>query len=231
MNKSNYKIINKGFTPTPNFIKKVNLVWGFTLVELMVVISIFVIITTITIFNYGDFRSSVSLQNLTDDIALSIRKAQGFAVGARGVETGTDVVFTNSYGMHFSINSNGTGLEGSDKSFVMFASTDKVYDKTTGACGGVLNECIEVFNITSADKIEEIWLNGTQKMPQNSSVDVIFTRPDTRASFCYRPTFSSSCLTDYSEIKIVISNGQTDESGKRKTKSISVQNTGQISIE
>ena len=35
---------NKGFTPTPNFSKKRNLVWGFTLIELMVATSIFVVI-------------------------------------------------------------------------------------------------------------------------------------------------------------------------------------------
>jgi len=33
-----------GFTPTPNFSKKGNLVWGFTLIELMVATSIFVVI-------------------------------------------------------------------------------------------------------------------------------------------------------------------------------------------
>ncbi len=38
------KLKNKGFTPTPNLYKKANLVSGFTLIELMVATSIFVMV-------------------------------------------------------------------------------------------------------------------------------------------------------------------------------------------
>ncbi|MCX6753554.1 MAG: type II secretion system protein, partial [Candidatus Nomurabacteria bacterium] len=202
---------------------------GLTLIELMVVISIFLVITTTVIFNYGTFNSNVSLQNLTDDVALSIRKAQGFAIGARAVGDN----FRNSYGMHFSVDSSPLGsLSGSNKSFLMFsvptADTKKYTDNGSmnDVCGNGSNQCIESFNITSADNIKELQIDDVSKVA--GSIDIIFTRPNTRAYFCYRANASSDCVTA-SRVNIVISNGQTGD--KERTKTISVQNTGQISIQ
>ncbi len=198
---------------------------GLTLIELMVVISIFLVITTTVIFNYGTFNSNVFLQNLTDDVALSIRKAQGFAIGARAIGD----KFTYSYGMHFSVDPNNIDLDGSNKAFLMFSipvGNSKQYDNT-GGCGGT-NECMELFNITSADNIKELRIDDVSKVA--GSVDIVFTRPNTRAAFCYRANMGSPCDTTASRVDIIISNGQT-EVGKEKFKTISIQNTGQISIQ
>lgn len=51
---------------------------GFTLIEFIVIISIFAIMSAVALFNYQGFRSSVSLGNLSRDIALTIRQAQVF---------------------------------------------------------------------------------------------------------------------------------------------------------
>ena len=209
---------------------------AFTLVELMVTISIFLIITSVTIVNYSSFKSNVSLQNLTDDIALSIRKAQSFAIGARAV----DQDFNKSYGIHFSADENTNGVDGSkNKSFLIF-SVPKA-DITAGytdkdICTVTLN-CIELFKITSTDKIKEISIvggsnNGNDK---NESIDIIFTRPDPRARFCYTKSSgvgygTVNCDSGISSASIVISNGKTGD-GEEKTKTITVQNTGQISIQ
>lgn len=212
---------------------------GLTLVELIVVISIFLIITSVVLFNYSNFNSSVSLQNLTDDIALSIRKAQSFAIGARGVKESNEVVdFTKSYGVHFSVEESTSmtnPLFGSNKSFLMFstlASVNKSYDSGSGSCGSTTTECIELFEILSNDKIKSIVATGDDSIikpsSNNASVDIVFTRPDPRAVFCYKSTPVSSCES-LSRVDVVISNNQTD--GTEKIKTISVQNTGQISIQ
>lgn len=211
---------------------------GLTLVELLVVIAIFLVITTVAMFNYGDFNSSVSLQNLTDDVALSIRKAQSFAIGARGVKENEDVVFTKSYGVHFSINSQDPAkpLAGSNKSFLMFYSSPTnrqyVYDPINTTCGDGANQCIELFNIMSIDEIKEITaydVNNNRIL--SNSVDIIFTRPDPRAYFCYKESAESACNNTASRVEIKISNGRTGTGEIEKTKIISVQNTGQISIQ
>lgn len=211
---------------------------GLTLVELMVVISIFLMITGVTIFQYGTFRSNVSLQNITDDIALSVRKAQSFAIGARGVKNNIGGVdFDKNYGMHFTIDTSPVVYqEGTNKSFILFSSVDKKYDySASGVCGdSTSNECIELFNITTADQIEEIWVDGVQMNAQKASIDVVFRRPDPRAYFCYRSANTDSngnCDNlNISSVKIVVSNGQTDLT-KKKIKTISIQNTGQISVQ
>lgn len=209
---------------------------GLTVVELLVVISIFLVITGVTIFNYGDFRSNVSLQNLTDDIALSVRKAQSFAIGARSPNTSGG--FDNSFGIHFSLDGESIdSLKGNIKSFLMFSisksESDKkyVYNGSSSVCG-VNNSCVELFKITTADYIKYIVLNNDINNPKSSgSLDVVFTRPDPRAYFCYRANTSNSlesCLTPApSSVMIVITNGLYGE--KEKTKNITIQNTGQIS--
>ena len=223
---------------------------GLTLVELMVVISIFSIITSVTIFNYASFRSNVSIQNLSDDVALAIRKAQSFAIGVRASKGGS---FENSYGVHFSINSNHTDQDGSlsgyNKSFLMFSditnpsNRTKVYDYDVSNiyCSVIGVECIELFKITTPDVIKDIIyydnLGGVVSSIDNgntqASIDIVFTRPSPGAEFCYRVTTnpSESCNPiTISSMGIVISNGQTDAT-KKKTKTIYVQNTGQISIQ
>ena len=202
---------------------------GLTLIELMVVVAIFLIITATVIFNYGSFNSNVSLQNLTDDVALSIRKAQGFAIGARAVGDS----FTNSYGMHFSLDKNPLGsLSGSERSFLMFsvpvADPQKYTDtgSMSDVCGNNTNECVELFNITSNDVVKEFKIDDA--VVNTGSVDILFTRPNTRANFCYRANGGSVCAPA-SRVDITISNGQENE--LEKTKTISIQNTGQISIQ
>jgi prepilin-type N-terminal cleavage/methylation domain-containing protein len=90
---------------------------GVTLIELMVVISIFAIISATVIVDYRSFSSSISTQNLADDIALSIRKAQGYAIGVRGYNN----IF-NGYGIHFALDIK--DVEGpyycSSKLFILF---------------------------------------------------------------------------------------------------------------
>jgi prepilin-type N-terminal cleavage/methylation domain-containing protein len=208
---------------------------GLTLIELLVVISIFMIITSVAIFNYGNFSSTVSLQNLTDDIALSIRKAQSFAIGARAIKESNDAVdFNQRYGVHFSMNETlESPLAGSTKSFLMFSSLNKEYVESTSACGSVSNECIELFDITSVDKIEGIKAyDGVGNLLTNSStssIDIVFTRPDPKANFCYKEFSNSTCNTSVSRVDIIITNDKLDQ--EKRIKTISVQNTGQISIQ
>lgn len=51
---------------------------GFTLIEFIVIISIFAIMASIALLNFNGFRSNISLSNLANDIGLTIRQAQVF---------------------------------------------------------------------------------------------------------------------------------------------------------
>lgn len=55
---------------------------GFSLVEFIVIISIFAIMAGVALFNFGGFNSTVSLNNLAHDVALTIRQAQVYGISA-----------------------------------------------------------------------------------------------------------------------------------------------------
>ena len=62
---------------------------GFTMVEMLVVIAIFGIVTTILLFNLPTFRNQASLDLVAQEVAITIRGAQVFGGGGRvGVDTG-----------------------------------------------------------------------------------------------------------------------------------------------
>ena len=76
---------------------------GFTLIELMVVIAIFTLITTIALFDQGKMNSNVLLTNLAYDIALSVRQAQSYGIGVKysdpvpsGIDGGYGIYVTKS---------------------------------------------------------------------------------------------------------------------------------------
>jgi type II secretory pathway pseudopilin PulG len=209
---------------------------GVTLVELLVVIIIFMVISGITLFSYGKFNSSLSLQNLADDVALSVRKAQGYAISARGYGPS----FIHRYGVHFSTNTNTSNLSaGSNKSFVLFSDIDNDeiydYDIGSGVCGDPdQSECLEILNITSSDKITGVYRwdgNGDETLiSPNGSTDIFFKRPNPEPSFCIRDDVDTfSCDYDNNDVtyvKIEISNDRAPG----VYKFIYVYNNGQISV-
>lgn len=208
---------------------------GVTLIELLVVITIFMIISTITIFDYGKFRFSTSIQNLADDIALSVRKAQSYAIGVRGYGAS----FGEGYGIHFMINPVASSpYSGSNKSFIIFVDIDKdgKYDfDSTKQCGTpeLGNECLEVLNIISTDKISGInyKIRNSDPKPLDVSgvIDISFKRPNPEPTFCnrYDNINSSSCGIDsisFIEIKI------TNDINPGIFKIVTIWNNGQISV-
>lgn len=215
---------------------------GTTLVELMVVIFIFVIITGVTIFNYGKFNSSISIQNLADDIALTVRRAQSYAIGVRGY----DESFIGGYGIHFSPKSLVVGQEykGSNKSFVLFTDLGATpsarnqkynYPSSYDGCGTPApgNECIEILNILSTDSISGITIfegSSPTTVPTDGSVEILFYRPNPEPVFCYRSDITdTSCdlSSAISSVKIRISN---ITNGQTVSKTVTVSNNGQISV-
>jgi prepilin-type N-terminal cleavage/methylation domain-containing protein len=205
---------------------------GFTVVEMLVVLAIFAIISSIVISNYSDFRSSVSLENLSQDIALSIRRSQIYAMSVKGT-TGVGPTPFPAYGIHFSNESSPSySYGGSQKSFIIFAdlppsTSPASYDQSSNTCGysnlATGNECVEEVTINSTDFIKELCVNSTCGL--SGSLDISFTRPNSDASFCFILPLGNSCAGSVSSASIFIS------SLDGKTKKISVWNTGQISIQ
>lgn len=211
---------------------------GFTLVELLVVLSIFVIVSSLILFDYNGLRSGASLNNLSADISLSIRRAQSYAIGAYSSSSN----FNYGYGVHFSTDHAVVGSNpqnGSNKSFVLFTdvSGNKLYDLNPigipckQANLSATSECSELLSITTPDEISALYINGSATpVPAGGVVDIMFLRPNPDAYFCYRANpNSTSCdsSTTISNVRIEISS--LNKARGYPTKSITVWNTGQIS--
>lgn len=208
---------------------------GMTLVELLVVLSIFIMITGLIMFDYGSFKSATSTQNLANDIALSVRKSQSYAIGVRGVSA----TFQYGHGIHFTTNpDNSNILAGSNKSFVLFSDVptgspptynDRYNYPSSGICSTPTseNECEEILTILGADKINAIYLEDVKKT--EGMLDIVFRRPNPDAFFCFRVNVGDSCTTNASNVTIEVSNGKIGED--QITRKIMIWNTGQISVE
>jgi len=203
---------------------------GFTMIELVVVIAIVALISSLIIFNYSSFNSASSLENVSQDIALTIRKAQVSAIGVKGVTVGLATEFP-PFGVSFSlVPSNTSNLMGDEKSFIYFADLgatgDKQYNPGSGdACGNlsVGNECMDIVKIKTQEVISEICADSVcYNKGDSPKVDIVFTRPYPEASFKF---YKGSSKVSVSSVGIRL------KSLDNKIKTITVWNTGQISVQ
>jgi len=141
---------------------------GMTYVELIVVLSIFSIMTSVVLFNYGAFQAKVDIKNLASDIALKIVEAQKSALSGK---LSTQVFISKpAYGLYFNTSPS--------TSFIYFAdfNNNKIYDETP----------LDTILITKNNSISRIdsYLNSfpTQIL---TPMSIIFKRPDSSAVFSY----------------------------------------------
>lgn len=144
-----------------------------TFLELVVVLGIFGAISATVLFNYSDFSTNVHLQNLAQDIALQIKKAQTDAVSgkvpvlsdAQNQNIGALVPpdWTPSYGIAFSTSQD---LQRSFMYYFNHGYQDIQFEDfddlaaggyTPGSCGANQDsECLDEVRITSGDFISLI---------------------------------------------------------------------------
>ncbi len=204
---------------------------GLSMIELIVTVGIFVMITTVVLASYPKFGSRIVLDNIAYQIALSIRQTQTYGLSVK--EFSTVGVFPG-YGIYFPFPAN------DNKSFTIFADIDGDNKYNLSGCGVVGSECLEKFTIQSSEMIYALCGNlkkdGIAKFSKISdisgvvgcgsinSLHVSFTRPDPDANvtaYLGGTSYDSS----YSDVEIVISNPRGD------VKTIVIWPTGQIYVE
>ncbi|MFA6257806.1 MAG: type II secretion system protein [Candidatus Paceibacterota bacterium] len=147
---------------------------GMSYVELIVVLSIFAALSSVVIFNYGDFQDRVDIKNVASDIALKIVEAQKSSINGvlppPGYNYDADT-WKPAYGVYFDIVNN-------NKQFIYFADLngDFIYNESA----------IDTINITKGNVIEKIEncsdANCTL-FPSVSPLSIFFRRPDSSAIF------------------------------------------------
>ncbi len=215
---------NNPMSKKPSAMRKPKTNRGFTLAELLVTLSLFVVLTTIVLFNSSRFNGSILLTNLAYDIAITIRQAQNFGINVREVSNESDLTkkFQHAYGVHFDKDKN--------TNFILFADIDdnKKYSNDSTACKDN-PECVDTYNFKRVNKISKICVTSLGidycSDPALSKLDIMFIRPNPDAIV----KGIKSDNTEYSNIteaKITISSGDDTN-----TRNIVVNSTGQISVE
>ncbi len=184
---------------------------GFTLVELLVTLSIFTILTGVVLFNQSKFNSTILLTDLAYDTALTVRQAQMYGINIKEFNTGASGDTGNfvPYGVHFATSS--------PKSFILFA--DLTYSSSTEGNDGrygkntlatidpsicqIEKGCVSRYSIKRGNYIKQICeeeLDVTQKAcstspdTSKSSLDVVFKRPNPDAQIRFNDSTTVSSV-------------------------------------
>ncbi|MEQ1666552.1 MAG: type II secretion system protein [Bdellovibrionales bacterium] len=216
---------------------------GFTLVELLVTLSVFTVVSAVTLANYPKFNNQTAITALAQQIAISIREAQVYGVAVKNSSTTASVVAQNvypAYGIYFATTTASTTY-GSGTSYSVF------FDKVTGTGPAPyfkpigddyftdLSELVETVRIQNGNRI--IGLCGVELTPPGNTTcvpaywaNVVFRRPNPDAIIKIVKTNTlwpsgSPTLVEVSRLDITIRS--RDQS---LTKVIQIYSSGQINV-
>lgn len=196
---------------------------GFTLVELMVSVAIFVFMTALLVAKYGNFNSQTLLTNEAYDVALALRTAQTYGLSVKNVNGVGD--YQNSYGMDFntSYTNSPNCTTPNSQQFVLKSSP---IGQGAVTCG--LNT-ISTYNFKSGVSIQSMCIGSSLSCKPVDQLYIYFVRPypDAHISAAL-PVFGgywflSAVGNKYARITI-----GTDSSN---TRNISVYDNGQIAVD
>ncbi len=181
---------------------------------MLVVLAIIVVVTAIALTSQSKFNQTLVLANTAYDVALSIRNAEIYGIGSRGLGTSANT----GYGVDFRTLPSST--------FIFFADTysnpgaaDSCHPTTTpsapdakpGNCvyDSSRSEAVQTYTLNNGIKVTNFCAvkNGTTYCASGGGssatvLDIVFARPNTSASISVRSStqtlaqnMDSACLT------------------------------------
>lgn len=199
---------------------------GFTIIELMVTISIVAAILTVVVLNQSKYTDNIAVSGLADEIGLTLTQAQIYGTGVREFTPGSND-FTSSYGLTFSLLDD----TGSPTAYLYYADRDLdgMYDGDWGCSVGGTSECLERIDITRGVSIKELCVvpsNGNNDCITAQRIDISFKRPDTDAQLTFfNGGGSEFAPSNMRGARITLISPEGTE------RSVTVYKTGQISVQ
>jgi prepilin-type N-terminal cleavage/methylation domain-containing protein len=183
---------------------------GFTLVELIVTVGIFVFMTALVVAKYGSFNDGTLLTSMAYDVALTLRSAQSYGLNVQSYNSQN--LFNYPYGIHFS------SAVGSNNQMILFADVNgnNIYDLAD-------NPPITTYTLARGGDVKSVCV-GTGPgalctSPSSGIIDITFKRPDPNAIIVANGTKYA-----YAEIKV-------ENAAKNSTRTIVVRGTGEIAVQ
>jgi prepilin-type N-terminal cleavage/methylation domain-containing protein len=210
---------------------------GFTLIEMLVTMGIFSVLSAVVVFQYGQFNSQTILTNMAYEIALAAREAQVYALGVRNISGDN---FNNRYGIYINKSEDPEG-----KNFVFFIDRPDLNNenKPNGKCDGDVgvclacsagSECLYKYTLSRDIFIDKICMSlGNVNPVEDGNCDIdntplndlhlTFERPNPDAMF-----FSTSYNNSEDPIQSV---GIVIRNRFDSYRTVVIKSTGQISVE
>lgn len=159
---------------------------GFTLLEFIVVISIFSILSSVVLFNYNSYTRNIELSSAVQDMALQVKDAQTSALNGRfpvlRADQNIPISFWQpAYGLLFSRDDPTTIAM-----FYDYNSNDLPDPVTTSTgtslknnfCGATGTECLSYLSLSKGEYISKIYADAGGIAGQcTQSVSIVFRRP------------------------------------------------------
>jgi type II secretory pathway pseudopilin PulG len=187
--------------------KKLKFNTGLTYVELIVVLSIGAVLSSVSLFNYKLFQDKVDIKNVANDFALQVSTMQRNASAGKIPTHVTPAEgWRPSYGLYF------RAVIPADKrqSFYLFVDllSGGTQDKrltSVNPCPD--NECFSVVTLTKGNYLKEIKVKYQGGSIVNEpNLNLTFTRPNVGASFWT----DTNELINVEYVEFVVSSGNGD---------------------
>jgi prepilin-type N-terminal cleavage/methylation domain-containing protein len=215
-----------------NLFHRIKKTRGFTVLELLVTVAIMATVSGVVIANYPKLNSQLTLQLVANDVALSIRQAQQYALGALQRGQGPGSVLITTYGIHFDI----TG--GNNRTYKLFVDNsvpkNYAYDAGTDTevgSGTIQNNKIFIVRLCGIiasqgqAPLMSCIANGVDKSAFLDKVDIVFEKPNPDMRSTGTSSGFGASPGGYSEVAIVFQN----DHGTTKTARVTL--AGQISVQ
>lgn len=204
---------------------------GFSIIELIITVSIMMIVTSAVLFRQSKFSSDILITNMAYEVALSIREASVLGLSSQASST---IPYNTGYGVHFA-----PGVDGvSPTSFINFVDISSrsldapIYD-------GDMSDFFNYF-YDGGDAIDKnvdltqgqsilgycAYYTSWECFPANPEMEmsIVYARPNPDAHIRVGSDGSPDGVS-YSEARIVVQSGLGD-----KCRTVVVSASGQISV-
>lgn len=142
---------------------------GFTVVELLVVMSILLTVSSIVLMRHNEFRANILLRSIAYEIALTIRQAQVYGLGIKEFQGIADPIaaFEIGYGVHFD--------EATPTMFILFADLDD--DRRYVAANDTI---VQLFTLPGGNVVVDVCAGAGVNVGciGRTILDIVYERPE-----------------------------------------------------
>lgn len=190
---------------------------GFTLVELLVSVSILTVMMSVVLFNYGSFNDNLALSTAAQEVAVAIRQIQAYGLNVKEATPGSGQ-FNYAYGIHFIGNNN------SSVRLFIDSDNDREYDPFAG-CWTPGTECIERVDFRNGIVVSNVCDATTCPPVGAQRVSVLFLRPNPDALIYFADSSLDNISGPVSSARIQLT------SPRGKVMYVNIESTGQVTIQ